>query len=80
VHDPLADAGEAMHEYGVTLTSWEHLPRVNAMVAAVAHREYMERPVEEFVAKLSPGGLLVDVKCRHDAAAFRARGMQVWRL
>jgi UDP-N-acetyl-D-glucosamine/UDP-N-acetyl-D-galactosamine dehydrogenase len=27
VHDPVADVAEAMHEYGVTLTSWDSLPR-----------------------------------------------------
>src|SRR5690349_2639801 len=26
VHDPVADAGEAMHEYGVELSSWDDLP------------------------------------------------------
>ena len=80
VHDPMADPGEAMHEYGVRLVPWEKLPRAAAIVAAVAHREFAGRPLDEFVAKLAPGGLLVDVKCQMDAAALRARGVKVWRL
>jgi UDP-N-acetyl-D-galactosamine dehydrogenase len=80
VHDPVADAKEAVHEYGVTITSWESLPRAHAVVLAVAHREFRARPVDEYVAKLEAGGLLVDVKCQADAASLRSRGVSVWRL
>jgi UDP-N-acetyl-D-glucosamine/UDP-N-acetyl-D-galactosamine dehydrogenase len=80
VHDPLADAGEAMHEYGVTLRSWEELPRAQAIVAAVAHDEFKRRPLDDYVSKLQPGGLYVDVKSQADAAQFRSRGLNVWRL
>ena len=80
VHDPVADPAEARHEYGIALTAWDDLPRVEAIVAAVAHRELAARPVEDIVARLVPGGLYVDVKARADAAALRARGIEVWRL
>jgi UDP-N-acetyl-D-galactosamine dehydrogenase len=80
VHDPLADPAEARHEYGIELKSWESLPTANALVAAVAHAEFKARPVDDYVAKLAGGGLLVDVKGQHDAAQLRARGMRVWRL
>jgi UDP-N-acetyl-D-galactosamine dehydrogenase len=80
IHDPLADAEEAMHEYGVTLTPWDTLPQADAIVAAVAHREFGQRPLDDMVAKLVPGGIYMDVKCQADAVALRARGVQVWRL
>ena len=80
VHDPIADPAEATHEYGVDLTSWESLPRAHAIVAAVAHREYAQRSVDDFVAKMEPNGLYVDVKSQADMAALRARGIEVWRL
>ncbi len=80
VHDPIADAAEAMHEYGVLLTPWEELPRAHAVVAAVAHREIVRRSVADLVAKIEPNGLYVDVKCQADTAALRARGIRVWRL
>ena len=80
VHDPVAHPDEAVHEYGVTLTPWEQLPRAHAVVMAVAHREYGTRPVRDFVAKLEPGGLFVDVKCKVDADALREHGVSVWRL
>jgi UDP-N-acetyl-D-galactosamine dehydrogenase len=80
VHDPLASAEEARHEYGVELVQWEHLPKANAIVAAVAHQSLLARPLDDFMAKLCPGGLYVDVKSRADAKAYQARGIQVWRL
>ncbi|MDQ2916873.1 MAG: nucleotide sugar dehydrogenase [Pseudomonadota bacterium] len=80
VHDPVANAAEAVHEYGVTLASWEKLPRAHAVILAVAHREFNARPIDDFIAKLEPGGLFVDVKCQADAASFRERGISVWRL
>jgi UDP-N-acetyl-D-galactosamine dehydrogenase len=80
VHDPLADPGEAVHEYGVALEAWDELPRANAIVAAVAHQAFKARPIEDYLAKLTAGGLLADVKGQHDAEALRGRGIQVWRL
>jgi UDP-N-acetyl-D-galactosamine dehydrogenase len=47
---------------------------------AVAHREFGARPVTDYVGKLEPSGLFVDVKCQADAASLRAQGVSVWRL
>ncbi len=80
VHDPIADPAEARHEYGVDLASWDALPRSHAIVAAVAHREFTQRPIDDFVAKLEPNGLYVDVKSQADRTALRERGVRVWRL
>ncbi len=80
VHDPIASAEEAQHEYGVQLSAWEELPRAAAIVAAVAHEPYRRRAVQEYVDLLQPGGVLVDVKGIFDAARLRALGVPVWRL
>jgi UDP-N-acetyl-D-galactosamine dehydrogenase len=80
VHDPVAQPEEAMHEYGVKLLPWDALPRAAAIVAAVAHREFKARLVDDYAAKLLPGGLFVDVKCQLPPDALRARGVRVWRL
>ena len=80
VHDPLADPQEAMHEYGVSLCSWDDLPRASAIVAAVAHDDFRKRPVDDFLGKLLPGGLYVDVKSQADAEVLRGKGLTVWRL
>ena len=80
VHDPLASAEEAQHEYGVDLVTWNDLPRASAIVGAVAHAELLGRSVDELAAKMVPNGVFVDVKCNADAAALRSRGITVWRL
>jgi len=80
VHDPAAEPAEAEHEYGVKLVPWEHLPRANAVVAAVAHSEFKNHSIDALLEKLVPGGVYVDVKCTADTQALRSRGVNVWRL
>ncbi|MCC5848671.1 MAG: nucleotide sugar dehydrogenase [Verrucomicrobia bacterium] len=80
VHDPLACPKEAQHEYGVTLTPWDDIPPVQAIVAAVAHREYLESPLTELLAPLQPGGVFTDIKSIHDAKSIQNAGHTVWRL
>jgi UDP-N-acetyl-D-galactosamine dehydrogenase len=81
VHDPRARKDEARAEYGIELVDWADLPdQVDAVVVAVPHRDYAERPPADIAAWLRPGGLIVDVKSLYDAEAFRALGHAVWRL
>ena len=80
VHDPIAAAGEARHEYGIELVEWDLLPRAAAIVAAVAHDDYRKRPLSDYLARLEPRGVVMDVKSMFDAAALRAEGVQTWRL
>ena len=80
VHDPVADARDAEHEYGIRLTPWEELPKAAAVVAAVAHREFTERSLEQIVGKLLPRGIYMDVKSQADPRALLDRGIEVWRL
>ena len=80
VTDPQADAEEAMHEYGVKLTPFDELPRADAIVAAVAHREYAALAMNDFAHKVVEGGAFIDVKAAFDAAALQDSGLRVWRL
>jgi UDP-N-acetyl-D-galactosamine dehydrogenase len=80
VHDPVADAGEALQEYGVALSNWEDLPHADGIVVAVAHHTVLSRPSMDFAAKLKPNGCFVDVKARLDTATLNAAGFSVWRL
>ena len=58
VHDPLAIAAEAAHEYGVTLKRWDELPAAHAMVAAVAHDQFNSFALGTIGGKLTSGGSL----------------------
>jgi UDP-N-acetyl-D-galactosamine dehydrogenase len=80
VHDPLADAVECHHEYGITLTPWEALPVGAAMVAAVSHRFYMDMGVARLAARLRPGALFADVKGAFRREDVAAAGLTPWRL
>ena len=80
VHDPIASASEARHEYGVELVSWESLPRSAAIIAAVAHDEYRGRALNEILARLEPRGVIMDVKSALDTRALHDQGVHVWRL
>jgi UDP-N-acetyl-D-galactosamine dehydrogenase len=80
VHDPYADAAEALHEYGVELMSWDALPRADAIVAAVSHHQLCALTVDDLRAKLVEGGSFIDVKACFDAAALAQAGLRVWRL
>ena len=80
VTDPQADPEEAMHEYGVRLLPWAQLPRADAIVAAVSHREYAALSVQALGEKLVAGGAFIDVKAAFDASALRAAGYTLWRL
>ena len=80
VHDPVACPKEAEHEYGIRLTEWDELPQAAAIVAAVGHKQFKQRPLEATLAKLAPNGIYMDVKSQADAGALRAKGIDVWRL
>ena len=80
VTDAQAEPDEAMHEYGVALLPLHQLPRADAIVAAVAHREYASLGVDALGQLLVPGGAFIDVKATFDAKALQAGGYRVWRL
>ena len=73
VHDPVAESAEAEHEYGVKLVPWEHLPRANAIVAAVAHKEFARTLARRDAWQAVNGGVYVDVKCTADMPRRCAR-------
>ena len=80
IHEPVADAAEARHEYGVELTAWNDLPAAAAIVAAVAHKAFRSRPLSDYVGKLQEGGVVSDVKSMFDEAQLLSQGVTVWRL
>jgi UDP-N-acetyl-D-galactosamine dehydrogenase len=80
VHDPVIDAEEAEHEYGIKLKSWDSLPRAELVVLAVPHRELLARPLAEYAAKAVRGAVFVDVKSKLDPRSIESHGFAVWRL
>jgi UDP-N-acetyl-D-glucosamine/UDP-N-acetyl-D-galactosamine dehydrogenase len=62
VHDPLADAKEAMHEYGVELVTVEEMTDLDAVIFAVAHNWYLTPDRASLFSMVRDGGVFVDVK------------------
>ncbi len=62
VHDPWADAGLAMAEYGVPLVAEPTSGRYDAVILAVAHSAYKAMDAEAIRALGKPGAVVYDVK------------------
>ena len=81
VHDPLAEAEQALHEYGITLREWHQLPQnADAIVAAVSHAKYTTQPVAKLLAPLKRCGVFIDIKSAYMPEAITATGAYLWRL
>ena len=80
VHDPLADAGEVRHEYGIELMARDAIAPADAVVLAVPHQAYLTDGWRCVVPLLKNGrGIVIDVKARLDRAS-KPDGVELWRL
>ncbi len=80
VHDPRADPEEAMREFGIALVERDSLPPADAVVLAVAHREFVNQRPDSLLVRLAPGGWVIDVKSVLDRQAVADLGFRLWRL
>ncbi|MFQ6021208.1 MAG: nucleotide sugar dehydrogenase [Acidiferrobacterales bacterium] len=79
VHDPVPVQAEAHREYDIDLMDWNELPVADGVIVAVAHRQFIEKPIDSYLEKLIPNGCFIDVKSRFDPATLRSAGITVWR-
>ena len=77
--DPLASPEETEHEYGIRLTPIASLRPADAVVFAVAHKEYIAGGWS-FVTKLLKDGegIVLDIKARLDRDK-KPKGIDLWR-
>ncbi|WP_289020787.1 nucleotide sugar dehydrogenase [Desulfobacter postgatei] len=80
VHDPMADPEEAKAYYNVELKPWEELTDLGALILAVPHDWYRNKPLNSFTDKLNSMGALIDVKSMLDADQVKQAGIPFWRL
>jgi UDP-N-acetyl-D-galactosamine dehydrogenase len=80
VHDPVCLPEDARHEYGIGLMSWDQLPVADAMIAAVAHRQFLSAPVKQLAGKIAKNGCFIDVKSQFPQQELHGAGLKVWRL
>jgi UDP-N-acetyl-D-glucosamine/UDP-N-acetyl-D-galactosamine dehydrogenase len=79
VHDPIASAQEASHEYGVKLVSLDEMLRLDALVFAVCHKWYLDLGQPRLVSLIRDGGVVVDVKSALEPGGVE-RGIRYWSL
>jgi UDP-N-acetyl-D-galactosamine dehydrogenase len=78
--DPLALPKEAAHEYAIDLTPIDALRPADAVILAVAHRDYVVGGWGLVQRLLKDGkGLVLDVKQKLDREQ-RPEGIELWRL
>jgi len=80
IHDPMADADEAAHEYDVRFTDLSAFPALDALVLAVPHRQYLADDAQALLGLLKPGGVVVDVKSALTLSNSGLSGHAVWSL
>ena len=80
VTDPIASAEETAHDYRIKLTPLESLRPADAVILAVAHKDYVAGSWP-LVAELLKDrqGIVLDVKAKLDRAKKPA-GIDLWRL
>jgi UDP-N-acetyl-D-glucosamine/UDP-N-acetyl-D-galactosamine dehydrogenase len=80
VHDPLADADQVKHEYGIELTPMDALRPADAVIFAVAHASFVSGGWGLLTTLLkNGGGIVLDVKSQLDRNT-QPDGIELWRL
>ena len=83
IYDPMADAEETRHEYGLELTDLEAVGKVDAVIYAVSHQAFKSltaAKLAEFCSNGNGRGVLVDVKSSHRREDVEAAGLAYWSL
>ncbi|HEX4418418.1 MAG TPA: UDP binding domain-containing protein, partial [Kofleriaceae bacterium] len=79
VHDPMGNPEEAYAEYKIRITPLEQLTKLDAIILAVAHREYIAN-VGGIFDRVRDNGVVIDVKSALPANTKPPRGIRVWSL
>ncbi|HEY5944172.1 MAG TPA: nucleotide sugar dehydrogenase, partial [Kofleriaceae bacterium] len=75
VHDPLGDPREAHEEYKIEITSLDRFTGLDAIILAVAHKEYTS-DLDGVFARVRDGGVVIDVKSAIPQGAKIPRGIR----
>lgn len=78
--DPWVDADELKQEYGVELSKYEDVSNQDALVFAVAHKEFKELSLNNLDKLYSDQKVLIDVKAMFDTDKLIDDGYKYWRL
>ena len=77
-HDPLASPDDLAHEYGLKMNRLPQFKDLDALILAVPHRQYLEKPAK-LNLMLREGGILVDIKSAIDPKTIQGN-LRYWSL
>lgn len=81
IADPVADAEEALHHYGISFVSINDVKNMDAVILAVAHDAFHSFNILDMDALFAEGKkVFLDVKGLMDRNAYEAAGYDYWRL
>jgi UDP-N-acetyl-D-galactosamine dehydrogenase len=80
VWDPVAKDHEVHEEYGIHLTDYEKITQVDAVIAAVSHKQILALDLAALAKKAGKGAPFIDVKGAFDRAKLAELGFRTWRL
>ncbi len=82
VVDPAADAKEAKQLYGISFASMDAVKDMDAVIVAVAHKEFTSLKEEDFAGFFRPEQkkVLLDIKGLCDRGEMEEAGYLYWRL
>jgi UDP-N-acetyl-D-galactosamine dehydrogenase len=79
IHDPIASAPEAVHEYGLKLSPMSELEDLDGLILAVSHKEFVELGQTKLLSLVRDGGVLADIKSVLDPRKMERR-IRYWSL
>jgi len=79
IHDSRGNPAEAKHEYGVTLSPLESYEKLDALIVAVSHKEYIQLGQARLLGMVRDNGCFIDVKSVFSPTKLE-RGIQYWSL
>lgn len=80
IYDPVADKDEAFHEYGLEFCQRDELRELDAVIVAVAHKEFESLDTAALEDMFRGGKVLFDVKGVLDKNSCEDKGFVYWRL
>ena len=79
LHDPIADPQETFAEYGYRLVDEAEMEGADAIILAVAHKQYLERGAKWINDFAGPSAIVVDIKSVIDPTELRP-DIDYWSL
>lgn len=80
VWDPIAVPEEVKHEYGISLVELKNVSKIEAVIAAVPHKQVLSVDLANLAKLSGKGAPFIDVKSAFGREDLAEHGFKVWRL